>query len=197
MNSRQILLVATLLTPPLLASARASAQTAPAPVATPAPKDASATNKDDIIITATKRSENIQNVPIAVSAYGAEQLQRSGVRDLRELQGLSPSLNVGVTSSDATGAKPPPCCNRRVALIARLVCPTNGQLRFRLHAMGASVRTLPPSSGRFHRGIYRLEARSTRSRRVAQTLYSELGRCSRGSRDVGCGHRGYTTAASS
>jgi iron complex outermembrane receptor protein len=45
-----------------------------------------------IIVTATKREEQLIEVPIAVTAIGAEQLQNSGVSDIRELTGLAPSV---------------------------------------------------------------------------------------------------------
>lgn len=40
---------------------------------------------DEIIVTATLRSENLQDVPIAVTAYSTETLEKSGVKDLRDL----------------------------------------------------------------------------------------------------------------
>lgn len=47
---------------------------------------------DEIIVTATKREERLIDVPVAVTAVGAEQLQNSGVSDIRELTGLAPSV---------------------------------------------------------------------------------------------------------
>ncbi|MGQ3107499.1 MAG: hypothetical protein ACT6Q8_25595, partial [Niveispirillum sp.] len=54
-------------------------------------------NGGDIIVTATKRSQNLQDVPIAVSAFSSEQLQKSGINDTRELMTLAPSLNLTST----------------------------------------------------------------------------------------------------
>ena len=51
-----------------------------------------ATQIDDIIVTATKREERLIDVPVAVTAIGAQQLQNSGVSDIRELTGLAPSV---------------------------------------------------------------------------------------------------------
>lgn len=59
--------------------------------------------RGDIIVTATKRSENLQDVPVAVSAFSSEQLQKSGINDTRELMGLAPSLNLTSTTSDSAG----------------------------------------------------------------------------------------------
>ncbi len=58
---------------------------------------------DTIIVTATKRAENIQDVPIAISAYSGDLLDKSGVSDIRELSILSPSLVVVATQSEAVG----------------------------------------------------------------------------------------------
>jgi len=55
----------------------------------------------DIIVTATKRSQSLSDVPIAVSAVTAESLQNSGASDIRQLNQLSPSLLVSSTSSEA------------------------------------------------------------------------------------------------
>ncbi len=58
---------------------------------------------DQIVVTATKRAENIQDVPIAISAYSGDLLDKSGVSDIRELSILSPSLVVVATQSEAVG----------------------------------------------------------------------------------------------
>eukprot|EP01041_Mallomonas_annulata_P034595 gene34595-57399_t len=45
-----------------------------------------------IIVTATKREQTLQDVPISVSVTSAETIERSQVRDLIDLQTLVPSL---------------------------------------------------------------------------------------------------------
>ena len=55
----------------------------------------------DIIVTATRRSEALSDVPLAVSAVTAATLQNSGASDIRALNQLSPSLLVSSTSSEA------------------------------------------------------------------------------------------------
>ena len=57
----------------------------------------------DIIVTATKRAQSLQDVPIAVSAVSAEQLKNSGITDIRELQNLSPSLFLSTSASEVAG----------------------------------------------------------------------------------------------
>lgn len=59
---------------------------------------------DEIIVTATRRASNVLDVPIAISAYSAQTLERAGLNDLKRLQSISPSLNVTTTQGDSQGA---------------------------------------------------------------------------------------------
>jgi iron complex outermembrane recepter protein len=72
---------------------------------TPAPQSAQADegNVGDIVVTATRRSEALSDVPLAVSAVTAQSLANSGASDIRALNQLSPSLLVSSTSSEAAG----------------------------------------------------------------------------------------------
>lgn len=58
---------------------------------------------DQIVVTATKRTESVQDVPLAISAYSGDLLDKSGVSDLRELSIVSPSIIVVATQSEAVG----------------------------------------------------------------------------------------------
>ncbi len=71
---------------------------------TPAPQAAQTADEGDngaIIVTATRRSEALSDIPLAVSAVTAQSLQNSGASDIRALNQLSPSLLVSSTSSEA------------------------------------------------------------------------------------------------
>ena len=48
----------------------------------------------DIIVTAQKRAQNVQDVPLAVQVVSGEQLQANGVRDFADLNRVAPSLVV-------------------------------------------------------------------------------------------------------
>ncbi len=61
------------------------------------------TGRDVVIITAQKREENIQEVPIAVTAIGGQMLQDLGVTDVRNLNALAPSLQI---KTDDNAANP-------------------------------------------------------------------------------------------
>jgi len=47
---------------------------------------------EEIIVTARKRSENLQDVPISVLAFGAETIQKQGIKNLEDYARLIPSL---------------------------------------------------------------------------------------------------------
>jgi len=49
---------------------------------------------EEIVVTAQKRSENIQDVPIAVSAFGAVQLEQRGINSVSQLSNLAPNVNL-------------------------------------------------------------------------------------------------------
>ncbi len=70
---------------------------------TPAPQAAQGDEggTGDIIVTATRRSEALSDIPLAVSAVTAQSLANSGASDIRALNQLSPSLLVSSTSSEA------------------------------------------------------------------------------------------------
>ena len=48
----------------------------------------------EIIITAQKRAEDLQDVPISVIAVSAQQLQDGGVKDIKDLAIITPGLTV-------------------------------------------------------------------------------------------------------
>jgi iron complex outermembrane receptor protein len=65
-----------------------------AQTADPAPQAAAQDQLADIIVTAQRREESLQKVPVAVTAIGAEQLDQLRVTNVRNLAGLAPSLQI-------------------------------------------------------------------------------------------------------
>jgi iron complex outermembrane receptor protein len=55
---------------------------------------------DEVIVTAEKRSQNIQDVPISVIALSSQQMQDSGVTDIKNLTVLTPGLTVTSTTDE-------------------------------------------------------------------------------------------------
>ena len=56
---------------------------------------------EEIIVTAQKRSENLQDVPISVVAINAQQVQDAGITNIRNLAILTPGLTVTSEGNEA------------------------------------------------------------------------------------------------
>ncbi|WP_426009714.1 TonB-dependent receptor [Caulobacter sp. DWR2-3-1b2] len=57
---------------------------------------------DSIVVTAQKREQNLQDVPVVVTAIGAKLLQDTGIKDIKDLTILTPGLTVTSTTSEAS-----------------------------------------------------------------------------------------------
>ena len=87
---------------------------------------------NEIIVTASKRAQTLQDTPIAVSVTTAESIENSQVRDLLDIQTLVPSLRVGQLQSSA-----------------------NTNFIIRGFGNGANNAGIEPSVGVFIDGVYR------------------------------------------
>ena len=58
----------------------------------------------DIVVTATRRSERLADVPISINAVSQEALQNSGATDIRQMTQLAPSLTVSSTGSESNAS---------------------------------------------------------------------------------------------
>ncbi|MBP2278248.1 MULTISPECIES: TonB-dependent receptor [Sphingomonas] len=95
LNSVRLLLSASVALA-AIAAVPAMAQTAPTP--TTAEPEAVA-ESSDIVVTARRRAETLLNVPIAVTAFSADRLEKTGVVDLADIQNVTPNT----TLKDARG----------------------------------------------------------------------------------------------
>ncbi len=132
MTLRNILLGATMLcaaTTPAFAFAQ---DAAPADDTAAAPADEIVDYGNDIIVTASKRSQTLQDTPVAVSVTSAAQLEESQIRDLIDLQSAVPSLRVSQLQSSA-----------------------NTNFIIRGFGNGANNAGIEPSVGVFIDGVYR------------------------------------------
>ena len=67
------------------------------------PEDTQSTEEGNaIVVTATKREQTLQDVPVAISVTTAETIERAQIRDLRDLQSLVPALRVTQLQSSAS-----------------------------------------------------------------------------------------------
>ena len=71
-----------------------------ASIALPVAEIALAQDLEEIVVTARKREESIYEVPVSVSAFSQDQLDRAGIGDFHELSKLVPGLDFhGVTAT--------------------------------------------------------------------------------------------------
>ncbi|MCR5876073.1 TonB-dependent receptor [Phenylobacterium sp. J426] len=63
--------------------------------------DAQGSVIEGIVVTAQKREQNLQDVPIVVNVVSGQQLQDAGVRDVKDLQVLTPGLSVTSSTGGA------------------------------------------------------------------------------------------------
>ncbi|MGV1685074.1 TonB-dependent receptor [Sphingopyxis sp. NJF-3] len=111
MKSSSLLAARLLRTSALGVSLAVAAAAAPAfaqdsAAADSAPQNAAADDSasDAIVVTAQGRAQLLSDVPVAISAVGAEAMQNSGANDIRQLNQVAPSLLVSSTGSEANGS---------------------------------------------------------------------------------------------
>ena len=83
------------------ASVLALALAVAAPAFAQTATSASGATVGEVIVTAQRRAENLQNVPIAVQAVTPAQIVNSGVTDTRSLSVLVPGLQVSVSAGNS------------------------------------------------------------------------------------------------
>ena len=77
----------------------ALAQTPPNPL--PPPKSSAL---EEIVVTAQRRAENKQEVPVSVTAVTGDQLAERNITDISQMEGMSPGFTFGRSGSDARPA---------------------------------------------------------------------------------------------
>lgn len=75
---------------------------AQSPAVAASPSSEAPTTVDQIVVTAQKRTESLQNVPIVVTTVGHRLLQDTGVKDIKDLSLLTPGLLVTSTTSESS-----------------------------------------------------------------------------------------------
>lgn len=88
--------------------------------------------KEEIVVTATKRSQTLQEIPVAVSVTSAETIEEAVIADLKDLQSIVPSLKINTLQSS-----------------------TNTNFIIRGFGNGANNPGIEPSVGVFVDGVYR------------------------------------------
>ena len=84
----------------LVVTAAVSAATA----ATAQQAATSVSTLEEVVVTAQRKQENLQNVPVSVTALSAETLSKNDIRDLARVEMLTPGFSFGKSGSDARPA---------------------------------------------------------------------------------------------
>ena len=85
------------------ASAQENPATTPAAPSNAQTKDSAASASDqDIVVTARRRNELLLNVPVAVTAYSGEQLERRGALDITAVAETTPNVTLEVSRGTNT-----------------------------------------------------------------------------------------------
>jgi outer membrane receptor protein involved in Fe transport len=85
-----------------LCSTICSAMLVPAAYAQTAPAEED-NGEEPIIVTATLRAMDVQDIPLAVTAVAPEALERQGVNDIKNLAAISPSFNIQSSQTETQG----------------------------------------------------------------------------------------------
>ena len=65
--------------------------------------DAAANEDAPIIVTATLRAMDVQDIPLAVTAVAPETLERQGINDIKNITSISPSINIQSSQTETQG----------------------------------------------------------------------------------------------
>ncbi|WEK42053.1 MAG: TonB-dependent receptor [Candidatus Sphingomonas colombiensis] len=68
----------------------------------PAATEASGSGLTDIVVTAQKREQNLQAIPLAVSAISEAKVQQLGIKDARDVSGLAPNVTIDPPTTSMT-----------------------------------------------------------------------------------------------
>src|SRR3546814_4192558 len=80
----------------------ASASSPAAGTSETAKQSDSADSLGDIVVTARRRDERLQTVPVSVTAFSSAALQQANVRDLQDLTVVTPGLHFGYVGGKNT-----------------------------------------------------------------------------------------------
>ena len=59
---------------------------------------------EEMVVTAQKREQSLQQAPIAISAFGRDALQQQRITDVQDLNGLVPNVQFAASPSSTTGS---------------------------------------------------------------------------------------------
>jgi hypothetical protein len=86
-KGRQAALISGTALPLVLAAGVATAQTAPAPTTA---------RVEEVVVTAQKRSQNIQAVPVTIQAFGAKTINDLGIKSSPDIAAFTPNVSIAL-----------------------------------------------------------------------------------------------------
>ena len=69
--------------------------------ATTATEPAAAGALEEIVVTATRREENINRVPISVTAFSQEMIDQKGIKDFQDIVRFTPGVSIDTSGTNA------------------------------------------------------------------------------------------------
>jgi iron complex outermembrane recepter protein len=88
----------------IMVAAMCSTMLAPAAFAQVSQADEDTANGDEpIVVTATLREADVQDIPLAVTAVSPQSLERQGIADIKTLSSVSPSFNIQSSQTETQG----------------------------------------------------------------------------------------------
>lgn len=69
------------------------------------PPDTERASLDEVVVTAQRREENLQSVPIAISAFGEAALDKFDIRTIRDVSSIVPNLWMETNTGLSSGAR--------------------------------------------------------------------------------------------
>ena len=111
---------------------------------------------EEVIVTATKRAESLQDIPVTVNAFSSETIQEAGIIDAGDLAIMTPALTINVNTS-----------------------PFNARMAIRGVGTAQTDPALEPSVGLFVDGVFRSRAGEEIQTAAARADREPLTQCGR------------------
>ena len=59
---------------------------------------------EEVLVTAQRKAESLQDAPIAITAFQAEDIAARGIRDVQDISNFVPNINIAPSPGGDTGA---------------------------------------------------------------------------------------------
>jgi len=59
---------------------------------------------EEVVVTAQRREQSLQDAPVAITAFSAEDIDTRGIRDVKDISLFVPNVNIAPAPGGSTGA---------------------------------------------------------------------------------------------